>query len=370
MRQAGKITDRRIGIAVGIGLLALLLGSAARPAQAEELVWATGIVQDASGKPIANALVAVYDDSNKVSDYARTDAHGEYALALPRRVLHLDKKRSGFITQIFNGVTRFVGDAAGFVANPLRAGMHAVTSSQASNFTDPLTKGGIAAGSMVADQILFQIAPPKKQAPQEARKQPGALLVKAIAPDSRDLIGVAQVYWVQQETFQAGGKRTKNLAVWLDPVKLSAADSTVDSQINSDYLRFTSARLEPGIAEVGQRVRVFATLPSPPAPAIYAVVVARNNRTGQKWELTPIGNDRYVGEFIVDKHFPRDDQSISLLAYAAQPDAPGRRKQVESAMEGAGLWDARKPFRYDPLLVVSRNRADLTLTVVAPAKQR
>ncbi len=348
-------------LAGGLGL--------APKANAEETVWATGRVLDSGGKPVAGALIAVYDDSNKVADYAKTDAQGEYALAVPRHLLHLDKKRTGFATQVFNGVSHFIGDAAGFVANPLRAGVHAVTSSQAALAGGPVAQGGVLAGGVVVDQLLFKMIPQHKPTQEEARKQPGSLLIKAVAPDSHDLIGVAQVYWAQQEVFRAGGKQSKTLAVWVDPVKMAGADTDSESKAASDFLRFTSARLEPSIAEVGQTVRITATLPAPPAPAIYATVVARNNRTGQKWELSPVGNNRYAGQFTVDKRFSRDDQAISILAYAAQPDKPGRRKNVESAIEGSGLWDARKPYRYDPLLVVSRNRADLTLTVVETARQ-
>jgi hypothetical protein len=149
---------------------------------------------------------------------------------------------------------------------------------------------------------------------------------------------------------------------------MSMTDSDKPSRIKSEYLRFAAARLEPSLAEPGQRVRILAKLPSPPDPAIYTVVVARNSRTGQKWELSPIGDGRYEGEFVVDKHFPRDDQTISILAYAAQEQKPGRRPDAERAIEGAGLWDTKKPYRYDPLLVVSRNRADLVLTVVSSKK--
>ena len=355
-------------------MAALVLAGSAGPmtkACAEETVWATGRVLDAGGKPVAGALVAVYDDQNKVADYAKTDAQGEYALAVPRHLLHLDKKRVGFATQVFNGVSHFVGDAAGFVANPLRAGVHAITSSQAAGIAGgPIAQGGVLAGGVVVDQLLFKMTPQHKTPAAGARKQPGSLLIKAVAPDSHDLLGIAQVYWAQQEVFRAGGKQSKTLAVWVDPVKMAGADTETESKAASDFLRFTSARLEPSIAEVGQTVRITATLPAPPAPAVYVTVVARNNRTGQKWELAPIGNNRYAGEFTVDKRFSRDDQTISVIAYAAQPDAPGRRKNVESAIEGAGLWDARKPYHYDPLLVVSRNRADLTLTVVEPARRK
>lgn len=362
--------------APGAMLLALLLtgiAGAIRPAKAaDDLVWATGRVMDAQGRPLANATIAIYDDANKVVDYAKTDANGDYAVAVPRRVLHLDKKRQSFLTQVISGVTRFVGGAAGFVANPVRAGAQAITSSQAANTTDPLTRGGIAAGGMVVDQVLSFVAPNSRPKPtaQEERKMPGALVIKAVAPDRKDLVGIAKVYWMQQETFKAGGKQSRTVAAWLDPVHLAPVTSEASSIISSEYLHFTAARLEPSIAEVGQRVRILAKLPAPPEPPIYPIVVARNNRTGQMWELEYVEAGIYEGEFVVDKKFPQHDQTISILAYASKDTKPGRRKEVEDSLNRAGMWDIKKPFRYDPLLVVSRNRADLTLTVVAGEKKR
>jgi hypothetical protein len=340
------------------------MGTAAR---ADDLVWTTGRVLDAGGQPLASALVAVYDDSNRVVDYVRTDSNGEYALAVPKHVLHLDRHSVDVFTQVFNNLTRFVGDAAGFVANPVRAGVHAVTSSQAANFADPLTRGGIMAGGAVADQML-SLMTPRTHRPLLAneRKVPGALLIKVINPRSNDLVGVNHVYWIQREVFKAGGKQTTTLAAWLDPVRLSPVDSETPSKIENDYLRFTAARLEPSIAEPGQRVRISTRLPLPPDPPIYVVVVARNNRTGQKWELTPAGNGRFEGEFQVDRHFPPDDQFISIVSYAARTETPGRRPDLERSIEGAGLWDPAKPCLFNPLLLVSRSRADLVLTIVQP----
>lgn len=363
-------------VAPGAALLALLLaGVAGAPTSAraaEDLVWATGRVLDTQGRPLANATIAIYDDKNKVVDYAKTDENGDYAVAVPRRVLHLDKKRTNFLTQVFSGVTRFVGGAAEFVASPVRAGARAITAGQAANVTDPLTRGGIVAGGVVVDQVLSIVTPNSRPKPtvQEERKMPGALVIKAVAPDRKDLIGVAKVYWMQQETFKAGGKQSRTVAAWLDPVRLASVSSEAPSIVSSEYLHFTGARLQPSIAEVGQKVRIIATLPAPPEPAIYPVVVARNERTGQMWELEYVEAGVYEGEITVDKKFPKDDQIISILAYASKDTKPGRRKEVEDSLKRAGLWDIKKPYRYDPLLVVSRNRADLTLTVVAGEKKR
>lgn len=339
-------------------------------ARADQPVWATGHILDAQNRPMSNAIVAVYDDNNKVVDYARTDENGDYALAVPRSALHLQEHHSpGFFAEVFGGVTRFVGSTVGFVANPLRSGVKAVTSAEAATFSGPLTKGGIAVGGAIVDQALFAVSPkPKRPVDLEARKMPGALFIKVIAPQRNDLIGVTRVYWVQKETFKAHGRQTQTLAAWLDPVQLTQADSDKPSTFQSTYFNFRSARLEPSLAQPGAVVRIMATLQTPPEPAVHVIVVAQNNRTGQKWELQPVGNGRYQAEFVVDKHAPRDDHNITILAYAASELKPGRRPDVEKGIEGAGLWNPKKPYIYNPLLAVSRNRAELALTVLGLSK--
>ncbi len=365
------MTNRK-GLAL-VGTLAVL-ACAATTGKTAEYVWATGKVVDGNGRPLPNAFVAVYDDSNKVVDYTRTDQGGNYALAVPKQALHLEhKKGKGFIADVFTGAIRLTGDAIGFINNPVRAGVHAVASAESATIGDPLMKGGISAGTAVADKALTMLTPRGRShrvVPTEQRKQPGALLMKVVAPNSNDLIEIGRVYWLQQETLRLGGKQQKTLAAWLDPIEMTSAESDRPSKFQTEYLHFTHARMEPSIAEPGQIVHITAKLLTPPDPAVYAVVVARNNHTGQRWELTPTGGGRYEGEFVVDKKFAHDDQTISILAYAEKEQKPGRREDAERAIESNGLWDPKKPFVYDPLLVVSRNRADLTLTVVIPQKRK
>jgi hypothetical protein len=372
--QVLSVTRRRLAARpalIGGLALAALLCCGARSASAEELVWASGKVLDPQSRPMRGAYVAVYDDSNKVVDYARTDREGEYALAVPKRLLHLQYRHGkGFIAEVATGVTRFVGGAAEFVANPVRSGLHAITNTEAALYPDPLTRGAFSAGGAVVDQVLFAVTPrQKRRVAVEERKLPGALMLKVVAPDRSDVVGVGHIYWMQEETLKEGGRSKKTLAAWLDPVRLEAAESDTPSKIDGSYLRFTNTRIEPGIAEPGQIVRIITRLPLPPSPEINVIVVARNNRTGQKWELKRDNDGYFTTEIEVDKRAPRDDQTISLIAYAADERHPGRRPGAESAIEHAGLWDARKPFVYDPLIVVSRNRADVTLTVVSPTRR-
>ena len=360
----------KLGGALGFGLAAMTLF--APESKADELVWATGKVLDNRGRPMSGALVAAYDDSNRVADYARTDRNGEYALAVPKRLLHLQQKHGkGFFAEVFSGVTRFVGGAAEFVANPLQAGVHAITTSQAASYANPLMKGQITAGGAVVDKVLFAISPrQKRRAPVEERKVPGVLLVKVIANDRNDLIGVNRLYWMQEETFKAGGREKKTLAAWFDPIKLADADSEELSKADSALLRFTNSRIEPSIAEVGQIVRISTRLQIPKDPEIDVVVVARNSRTGQKWEMKQDNDGYFSAEIEITKKFGKDDQTIAIVAYAADQRKPGRRANAEGAIERSGLWDVARPYLFDPLLVASRNRAEVNLTVVSAERRR
>lgn len=360
----------RLLCASALAISAALGATSALADRSADLVYASGHVESSDGQPLRGAIVAVYDDQNKVVDYAKTDDDGNYSIAVPKRAVHLDKHTKGFFATVFGGVEHLVGGAATFIANPVRAGVDTVTGTEIGLAVSPLAKGGIAAGGAVFDKIVFPSGPSSKNKQEDERKQPGVLVIKVSQPGHNDLMAYGHVYWVQQTLFKTGGRENSTLQAWVDPVKLTRAESESPSTIQSNYLKLTFARLEPSLAQPGDTVRIVAKMATPPAPEIYAVVVARNSRTGQKWELTPTGDDRYEAEIQIDPKSPRDDQIISVIAYAQENQHPGRRRDAEAAIEGAGLWDPRKPYKYDPALVVSRNRADLTLTVLAGPDRR
>lgn len=332
----------------------------AGPARAEDLVYATGRVFASDGRtPLSNAVVAVYDSKNRVIDYARTDERGEYALAVPRSALHLNGKGGkGFFRQVI-GLAGGVGRVATL---PLKAGIRAAAA--VSTVADPLTKVGIGAASGVAQGLVDQMAPRDRKKPVVERDQPGVLVMKVTRPGSNDVVSLARVYWVEEQVYRAGGKEQRSLAAWVDPVHLTGAGEEKPSTITSDYLTFTEARIEPSIAEAGQTVTLSVKLPTPPDPSTPVVVIARHCKTGQTYQLEPAGNGIYRAEIEVTKKFPKNDQALCVVAYAEQDDRPGRNKKVEDAINGAGLLNADKPYVYNPLLVVSRNRADVMLTVV------
>lgn len=348
-------------LALLIACMPILVGA---PAHAEDLVWATGRVVSADGKrPIADAIVAVYGEKGKVLDYARTDSDGNYTLAVPRDALHLDRKGGGFLHQVVGGVGRLIGGVAG----PLKYGIRAAAS--AASIADPIAKVGVGAASGLAQTVVDTMAPNGKDKPME-KPVPGALVMKVSATGCNDALAMAHVYWMQEEVYRAGGKEQRGISAWFDPANLTATTSEKPSTVESPYLLFANARITPSIVEPGATAVLTASFPQPPDPRTPVVVVARNSRTGRIYELRPDGGDLYQCEMLVDRAFPKNDQTFCVVAYAEQAEHPGRSKAVESAIEHAGMLDPHKPYVYNPLVAVSRNRADVTLTVVAPARRR
>ncbi len=337
-------------------LIVVLLGLLGAGARAEDLVWATGRVLSADGRvPIEGAMVAVYDQKNRVIDYAKSGPDGEYAVAVPRSALNLAGRGGGFLRQVTSGV----GKLANLAVGPIRD----TVKSAAGTPGDPVLRAGVGAASGIAGALVGLVAPQGKR-PSEARKEPGAIVMKVSAQGRTDAVSVAKVYWMEEELYRVGGAERRTFAAWVDPVKLAPATGGKRSTIESEYLTFSEARLEPSIAERGTTVTISAKLPMPHEPATPVVVVARNSRTGAIVQLEPVGGDRYEGSFVVDKRMPRDDQTISIIAYAEASDKPGRNREAEAGLLKAGMFDQKRPFLYNPLLVASRNRADVILTVV------
>ncbi|HEV2473964.1 MAG TPA: carboxypeptidase-like regulatory domain-containing protein [Chthonomonadales bacterium] len=350
-----------------IGVAASLAVSAT--SRAEERVVVTGYVIDSGGAPVANAIVAIYDDGNHVVDYARTSMSGRYMLNVPQHVLHLHIRHGkSLFGEVVGPVTRVVGGALRVVGVPLRAGMNTVAGAEAANM-DPVSRGGVAAGTAVADTALIALTPRQKRAiPQQERKEPGRALIKVVAPNRTDLLGVDSVYWLQKTSEEGGRSRLDYLAGWMDPVQLRGYASDKPSDIESQYLKFSDCRLEPSLAEPGDTVTISVRLPLPPAPDARVTVVAKDLKTGEMWELAPAGGDRYESQFDVRRNAPRNDQSIVVIAYA--DDGHGRSKAAESRIASSGLWDVKRPYLYNPMIVASRNRAELILTVLAPRSRR
>ena len=377
-----------------------LLTYALMPATAEETVTAQGRVFEADGiKPLAGATIVIYDEKQQVLGHATADAEGRYTLTVPKSALHLVKAHHG--GNFLGGLVKSAGKVLS-VAAPIGmmamtggvgalgglsslGGLHAATSAS-SLLTGPgVLRGGMPGmmgGGMLIRRQAMQarmqgrggVYPlqstdmlEESMLPAPAPDAPGALVMKITCSNHADATGVGQIYWLREEQPNAGSGDRKEMSAWIDPVQLGDGGSGQSSQFKRGAFTFRNARFEPSVVEYGQTATLSVNLMIPTEPRADIVVVARNVGTGDLIELNPAGDGVYKAEISVDKKIGKNDITFSILAYARATGEEGRSKKSEDALHGAGLWDLKKPYIYDPLIAVSRNRADVTLTVVKPA---
>jgi hypothetical protein len=378
-----------------LAVLALaLLSLAITPslARAEDMVNVNGRVYADDGKtPLGNADVVIVNDKNKVVAQGKTDAEGKYTLPIPRKYLHFPggKKRSSFLGGL---AEELVGEAIGMV-NPFASMGYEVVKglagtmqhSGASQADIARMSGGrvtqedgdrlLAAGARKQDvEKMLKYSAENFDADGNyipPRNAPGALSLKVALPGHKEASGVGQIYWMQTDKVRAeNGREKRETNAWLDPLTLVTDNSETASHFARNYFTLTNAHLDPSTVEAGQTITLTVTLSVPPEQnASPLVVIARHSKTGKIYELTPMGEGSvYQCRIEVDKKFPKKEQLISVVAYPQKSEKPGRDAKVEHALEEAGVWKLDKSYVYNPLLLASRNRADVLLTVVKPSR--
>src|SRR5438874_461222 len=148
----------------------LVLGLTPSPAFGDQLVWASGRVVDAAGKPVAGAVVVAYDDKDKIVDSKKTDDKGGYEMGIAEDSDKLEtKKGGGYVAGVAGKVRRFVNAQATGLANGVRTTMMAVTTTQAAGLTAPLARTALDTGTRTADRIQRHLTP--KQENEEQKRE-------------------------------------------------------------------------------------------------------------------------------------------------------------------------------------------------------
>ena len=323
----------------------------------EQMAVVTGKIVDTSGKPVAAAFVAAYDSKMNVVSSSHTDQHGNYSLGVPRSSLHVDRKGKTFFTQVNTNFNRAVS-----VASTIIPVAHMV-SEGAKQIKGTRSGGPQSPPPIVIDSSLAAISKGKPVKVADAQKAPGALMIKAVAADYADLTAVAQAYWIQQESAATATGSAPTVVGWMDSLVLAHASTGKLSGINTVPVEIHVARVTPSLVKQGDKTKITAQFTYPDSPKIYSVVIARDATTGNIWELKPSAPGKYSADIAIDDSFRATDHILSVIAYAADSDHSGRRADLEEEIGKSGLWDPRRNYIFNPLLVVSRNRYDVTLTV-------
>src|SRR5258707_1306927 len=109
--------------------------------------------------------------------------------------------------------------------------------------------------------------------------------MKVASSGHNDVVSLARIYWLEEQSIRTGGKEQRVVTGWVDPVKMTRSGSAQPSMFDSTYLTFSDAHMEPSIAEPGQSVALSVHISVPTEPRTPFIVVARNNKTGAMHEL-------------------------------------------------------------------------------------
>lgn len=405
---------------VVVGLLAGVLAVGSAPVKADDVKTSGRVFQLDGVTPLADATIAITDDKGKVIAQSKSDTDGRYTLTVPRGAFHLPEHKGG---NFLGGAAKFVGTAASIVL-PTAAGVAGggAASGVASQIVGKAAGGGKsdeANKAMAEAQAMAFIKMTGKkvdtkmfsrvihEGPQSVLadlsnktglngltgltgkasstdlfvdnppdpKAPGVLAMRVSLSGYSDLNTVAQIHYLHEEGNSDVSKGKKSWSSTLDTVLLCKTDEGKPSRINRKLMILSDGAVQPRLVEIGQKLTVTAKLTVPDELKTDVIVVARNSKSGELYELKPGDNGLYSAEIEVDKTLQKpgtgpsgDEQTFSILAYFSEKGTPGRSKRIEDAINGAGLWKPDKTYEYNPLLAASRNRLDLRLTVVDPAK--
>lgn len=335
---------------------------AEQPAAPPKEIVHGSVVDLVTHQPLAGATVAVRTRNGKVLAWGKTNAAGEFDIEGSYvehvRLPDYRDKSPGLFGQIARGAGRVFRIARHNIGRVVRPAAKAAGAAV-----------GGAIGADVAGAVAGAVAPvPESVLPEVPDEDgPGVFIAKVVCPGYQDYQGPVQAYWMDPPDDE--GDNT--LDFWLDPIALAPRTDDKESKLRSgprgEFMRLRQAALEPSIAPRNSSFTISVRLTIPPEAVEGIKVIARSDRTEEMVPLEPVAEDPglFRGQMKVGAEWPLNDQKIILLALRSVPaSADGPRSAVPEVLaEKLSLWKARK-FTFDPQILASRDREELTLTVV------
>ncbi|HZO90506.1 MAG TPA: hypothetical protein VFB38_19420 [Chthonomonadaceae bacterium] len=353
------------------------------------------VVDLTTGKPIADATVALQDKNGKVLAWTKTNAQGEYALAAdPLTALHLRPSHGrGLLEQIVRAVgdvvTAPVKAVAGIVSEPSKVAESAAVSAATG---DPLpTVAQVLAPALGTQDTRQAPANTEKKAKEVAVRTafgerlagtndrpdtlaPGEVFLAVSAPNYKDVKGKAGAYWLDPP--DTVDNKKVGLRAWLETTQLAACTCDKNSAICKEALLLAEPRLEPALAEAGDVVKLSVKVHMPAGLTRNIRVFAREEKKRTVAELMRDGKqgpDVYAGRMRLDPKTPSGDTTITLVALRAEPvEVKLDKNKPDPLVEFVRRLDdlsPNKPYNYDPRILASENRLDLKLTILDPKKE-
>ena len=343
------------------------------------------VVDTASGQPVAGATVAIRDKNGKVVAWTKTDAQGQYAIAADSlKLLQLrPSRRRGLLAGIARGVTKVVTAPVKIAADaikeadPVKTAKAAAVTAATGNPVPAITQVTAGAVKSATEQKLREKAAKsvlgeRQTTPKEKRDTvaPGELFLAVSAPNYQEIKGKAGAYWLEPPAAAAPDKKPVGTRAWLETVKLAPVGSDKKSEIENTALLLAEPRMDPSMAPAGSSVKISVKLQVPPGQALNVRVFAREDKKKKVVELKAQEGGVFAGELPLDPKTPAGDTTVTVVALRAEPvEVSLRDSKADPLLDFAERLDdldADKPYDFDPRIMASENRLDMTLTVLDP----
>jgi hypothetical protein len=367
------------------------------PAAQAAADWSKGalfgrVMDAATGKPLPDATVALQDKGGKVLAWTKTDAEGKYALCADSlNALQLRaSRRRGLLERVARGVGQVVTTPVKVVADavkavdPLKTGKAAIISTVTANPAPVAAQVLGNATKTITDQAAAKarenaakaVLGERQATPKEKRQTlvPGEVFLSVVAPGYKDLKDKAGAYWLEPPAPADGKTPATGVRAWLETVKLaptSAADKKCEV-VNCAIL-LAEGKIEPALAAPGTPVKLSVKLATPENQPLKVRVFAREDKSRAVTELKAAAGGTpgvFTGEMPLDAGLKAGDTTISLVALRAEPiEVDLKDNKADPLLDFArGLddLDADKAYEFDPRIMASENRLDLSLTILDP----
>ena len=353
------------------------------------------VIDTATGKPVADATVAIVAADGKVVNWTKTNAEGKYALAADTyNVLHLrPSHRRTLLEEVCKGVGNVamapVKVVAGAVSRPGDTVKSAVESTILGNpaplaaqvtnsLTDKVkavpTNADTGTRMAVVNEIFSE-----RQVAKKAKKpgqSPGELSIAVSAAGYKELKGAAGAFWLEPAV---GDKSKPKMGVqaWLETVKMAAAAAPADkkSEVAQEALMLAEPVVTPALAPPGSVVHISVHLKNPVGFGPKVRVFAREKKKDTVTELVvkdPKTPDLFSGDMTLDKTLPSGETQIAIGVLRTEPvEVKIPKAKEDPLLRFAGRTEeleAGKPFDYDPRIYGCENRMDMTITVLGGAQ--
>ncbi len=361
------------------------------------------VIDTVTGQPLPNATVALQDKNGKMLAWAKTDAQGQYALATDSlTALQLrPSRRRGLLENIARGVGQVVAAPVKVAANvvkqvdPVGTAKAAIITAVTANPAPVAAQAVTAAGKAVKDQANGATAQAAMQArestakavlgerqatPKEKRAGlvPGEVFLSVVAPGYKDLKDKAGAYWLEPSHPASSDGKSPEIGVqaWLETVKLAPVAATDKKcEIENNAILLAEARAEPALAVAGSTVKLSVKMTTPGNQPLKIRIFAREDKKRTVAELKPQEGvpGLFSGDLSLDAGLGIGDTTITLIALRTEPIEvklkADKTDPLSAFAKGLDDLDADKPFEFDPRIMASENRLDLTVTVLDPKKE-